>query len=93
MNCLQSFDCLDLDDHQSLHEQVNAIPVADRSPTIDQGKGSLTFELETTLGDLEGQARLAGRLEQSRSEFPMHCDRRADDLLRQVDVFVGHAWT
>ena len=86
---LESLDRLDFDDHRVFDEQIDSVAAVERLTSVDQRKRLLSFDVQPTVEQFEGEARFVRRFEQARAELAMNRDRRADDLVGQrVQTFL-----
>jgi hypothetical protein len=74
---------LDLNDHGILYNQIQAI-FANRFSFIEDRVFELALKAEAGALQLDCQCRFVCAFEKPRTQFPVHFDRAADNLLRQL---------
>src|SRR6266704_3102547 len=88
MNWIDRVHALDLDNHDIVHDQVNAISELDLLSLVNHRQSNLTGDCEALLSKLMQQAALIGAFEESRPKHGMNSHRGADDLMCDV-VYSG----
>ena len=78
----QGIDCLELDQHVAVNDEVDSVPNIQRNALVRQRDRPLSLEGQTPQREFLSDAGLVGRLEQARPQVPVDLDHRPDDLLR-----------
>ena len=79
MDRRQGVDRFHLDDHLTLYEQIEAEADIQSVLAVMDGDGDLPFNGKAGAGQIAGEAMLVNRLQQTRSEFPVHGEGRVHD--------------
>lgn len=96
MEARKRLDGLDLDDHRTSNEKVEAIGALQAQTLIDNRQRQLSLDQQATPLQLVSQAVLVGSLEKAGSERAMDLQARVDHLARDavcglIHVFVSFA--
>src|SRR6266566_6361548 len=76
-----SFDRFQVDDHAHVDQKVQP-SLADDFAAITQLQAYLSLETNPTMVELDSQGLLVSGFQMSGTQLPMHCDRSADDVVR-----------
>jgi hypothetical protein len=87
MEADQALDTFDFDDHPILDDEIRAMLPNDLA-LVQNGHYDLTDVRQASCGQLDTKRSFVTLFHQPRTEFTMHCDAAADDLMRQRVVFV-----
>lgn len=90
MDRKKMFDCLYLDDHQTLYEQVQPVACIQGQPFVGQRYPDLPSETQAPEPQLVNQTFFIGRLQKSGADRPVNLESSPDDQVREfVGLFLG----
>ena len=84
----EGINALDLDDHPSFDQEVDAVAAVELDAVVDNRKRDLALNAQAGFGEFVAQTHLIGGFEQARAESAVNSDRAADDLPR--DGIIDH---